>query len=226
MDGYTFITDTHLHRSVLDAELALALLYKIVNNITPSYMAEPIPPLQQSHYTLRNPDVIGRIRARTEKFRSSFHPSCLTEWNELDPEIRLAPSVTVFKKKLLSIIRPPVKSVFGIHDPMGLSRLTQFRVDLSKLNLHKFRHNFKDTVNPMFPTNDGVEDTEHFLLLCPSFAVQRQNLLAQILPLLRPLGYANFSNEVLAQILSYGDENLPNDVNRNILELTLKFMVV
>ena len=76
----------------------------------------------------------------------------------------------------------------------------------------------------MCPTNDGVEDTEHFLLLCPSFAVQRQSLLAQILPLLRPLGYAKFSNEVLAQILLYDDENLPNDVDRNILELTLKFI--
>ena len=202
----------------------LTLLYKILNNLTPSYMIEPIPPLRQSNYTLRNPDVIGRIMARTEKFKSSFYPSCLTEWNELDPEIRLAPSVTVFKKKLLSIIRPPAKSVFGIHDPMGLSHLTQLRVGLSKLNFHKFRHDFKDTVNPMCPTNDGVEDTEHFLLLCPSFAVQRQNLLAEILPLLRPYGYANLSNEVLMQLLLYGDENLPNDVNRNILELTLQFI--
>ena len=59
-------------------------------------MTEPIPPLQQSHYTLCNPDVIWRIRARTEKFKSSFYPSCLTEWKELGPEIILAPSVTVF----------------------------------------------------------------------------------------------------------------------------------
>ena len=193
----------------------LALLYKIVNSLTPSYMAEPIPPLQQSHYTLRNQGKNRKIQV---------YPSCLTEWNELDPEIRLAPPVTVFKKKLLSIIRPPAKSVFGIHDPMGLSHLTQLRVGLRKFNFHKFRHSFKDTVNPMCPTNDGVEDTEHFLLLCPSFAVQRQNLLAEILPLLRPLGYANLSNEVLTQLLLYGDENLPNDVYRNILELTLKFI--
>ena len=66
---------------------------------------------------------------------------------------------------------------------------------------HKFRHNSKDPVNPMCPTNDGVEDTEHFLLLCPSFAVQRQNLLVEILPLLQPFGYANLSNEVLTQLL-------------------------
>ena len=188
--------------------------------LTPSYMTEQIPPLQQSHYTLCIPDVIGRIRARTEKFKSSFYPSCLTEWNELDPEIRLAPSVTVFKNKLLSTIRPLVKSVFGIYDPMGLSHLTQLRVGLSKLNFHKFRHSFKDTVNPMCPTNDGVDDTAHFLLLCLSFVVQRQNLLAEILPLLRPFGYANPSNEVLMQLLLYGDENLPNDVNRHMLKLT------
>ena len=187
-------------------------------------MTEPIPPLLQSNYTLRNPDFIGRIRARTEKFKSSFYLSCLTEWNELDPEIRLSPSVTVFKKKLMSIIRPPAKSVFGIHDPMGLSHLTQLRMGLSKLNFHEFRHNFKDTVNPRCPTNDGVEDTEHFLLLCPSCAVQRQNLPAEIPPLLRPFGYANLSNEVLTQLLFYGDENLSNDVNRNILELTLQFI--
>ena len=107
---------------------------------------------------------------------------------------------------------------------MGLSHLTQLRVGLSKLNFHKFRHNFKDTVNPMCSTNDGVEETEHFLLLCPSFAFQRQNLLAEILPLLRPFRYANLSNEVLTQLLLCGDENLPDDVNRNILELTLRFI--
>ena len=39
-------------------------------------------------------------------------------------EVRLVPSVAVFKKKLLSIIRPPAKSVFGIHDPLGLSYLS------------------------------------------------------------------------------------------------------
>ena len=97
----------------------LTLFYKMMNN-------------QQSHYPLRNHDVIGRIRARAEKFKSSFYPDCLAEWNELDQEIRLAPSATSFKKKLISKIRPSASSVFGIHDPIGLSYLTQIRVGLSK----------------------------------------------------------------------------------------------
>ena len=68
-------------------------------------------------------------------------------------------------------VRPRAKSVFGIHDPKGLSYLTQLRVGLSKLNFHKFKRNFRDTINPMRPTSDGIEDTEHFSLLCPSFDV-------------------------------------------------------
>ena len=113
------------------------------------------------------------MRGRTERFQSSFYPNCIFEWNKLDPEIRLAPSVAVFKTKLLSKIRSPPKSVFGIHDPIGLSYLSQIRVGLSKLNFHKFMHNFRDTINPSCPTNDAIEDTKHFLLLCPSFETQR-----------------------------------------------------
>ena len=203
----------------------LTLFFKIVNNLTPLYSKEPIPLLHRSNYSLRNQDVIGRIGARTEKFQSSFYPHCLAEWNELDPELRHAPSVAVFKKKLLSIIRPPAKSVFGIYDPVGLSYLTQIRVGLSKLNLHKFLHNFWDTVNPMCPTNDGIEDVEHFLLFCPSFEMQRRDFLAGVSELLRSFVQIDtLPNNVLIECLLYGDKNLTDDVNRSILELTLEFI--
>ena len=139
--------------------------------------------------------------------------------------MRLAPSAAVFKKKLLAKIRPPAKSVFGIHDPKGLSYLTQLRVGLSKLNFHKFKHNFRDTINPMCPTNDGIEDTEHFLLLCPSFDAQRRDLFAGIVELIRPfIQITDLSNDSLTQLLLYGDQDLTDDLNRNILELTLRFI--
>ena len=125
----------------------------------------------------------------------------------------------------MSIIRPPAKSVFGIHDPKGLSYLTQLRVCLSKLNFHKFKHNFRNTINPMCPTSDGIEDTEHYLLLCPSFDAQRQDLLARVAELLRPfVQITDLSNDALTQLLLYGNQDLSNDLNRNILELTLRFI--
>ena len=95
---------------------------------------------------------------------------------------------------------------------------------LSKLNFHKFKHNFRDTINPMCTTNDGIEDTDHFLLLCPSFDVPRRDLLAGVSALLRPLGHTNPSNEFLMQILLYGDKDFTVNLNKDILLLTLRFI--
>ena len=99
----------------------LTLFYKFMNSLTPEYTTDPIPPQGQSRYFFRNHDVFGRIRARTERFQSSFYPHCLSEWSKLDPGIRLAPSVAAFKKKPLSIIWPAPNSVPRIRDPPGLS---------------------------------------------------------------------------------------------------------
>ena len=52
----------------------LALFFKIVNNLTPEYTRQPIPPLPQSNYRLRRPAIIGQIRARTMSFGASFCP--------------------------------------------------------------------------------------------------------------------------------------------------------
>ena len=186
--------------------------YKIINNLTPAYTKDPIPPLTQSHYVLRNQDVVGRVRTRTETFKSSFYPG-----------IRLAPSFGVFKKKLLSIIRPLVKS-FGIQDPTGLSYLSQLRVGLSKLNFHQLKYNFRDTLNPMCPTNDGIEGTEHFLLLCTSFVEPRKDLLAGRFALLRPYEYTDLQNHFLLQILLHGYRSFPGESNREIHLLTLHFI--
>ena len=147
------------------------MLYKIINNLMPDYISEPIPNMNQSNYNLQNQPVIGQIKARTEKYRASFFPDSLLEWSKLDPEIRQSPSINIFKSRLLLLIRPPSNSIFGIYDPQGLEFLTQLRVGLSKLNYHKFMHNFRKSINPMCPINDGMEDAEHFLLLCHSFQV-------------------------------------------------------
>ena len=143
---------------------------------------------------------------------------------KLDPEIRPSSSVNVFKKKLLSIIRPPPKLVYRIHDPKGLSILTQLRVGLSKLNFHKFKHNFRDTLNPLCPTNDGVENTEHYFLLCHTYAAYRLDLLNSVNAILLLHGMINLSNEDLLKIILYGHEQLPFDSNAKILTATLEYI--
>ena len=202
----------------------LVLFYKIINHLTPDYTRIPIPQRQASNYSLRRRATTGQIRARTERFKSTFYPNCLSEWENLDPEIRESRSVNVFKKQLIGLIRPPAKSVYGIHDPKRLSILTQLRVGLSKLNFHKFKHNFRDTVNPLCLISDGIEDTEHFLLLCRAYDIHRRDLLDSVNAILRPHGLSNPSNKELLQILLYGHEKLPFNSNTNILEATLKYI--
>ena len=38
------------------------------------------------------------------------------------------------------------------------------------------------------------------------------------------MNFTNLCNETLVQLLLYGDSDLPNDVYRTILELTLRFI--
>ena len=77
----------------------------------------------------------------------------------------------------------------------------------------------------MCPTSDGIEDVENFLSQSLSFVVQRQDLLAIVAALLHPfLNFTNLSNEALVQLLLYGDNDLPDDLNRAILRLTCAFI--
>ena len=93
------------------------------------------------------------------------------------------------------------------------------------MNFHKFKHNFKDTLNPLCPTNDGIEDTEHFLLLCPSFDVQRCDLLVEISQLLEPfVQINNLLNSFLIKLLLYGDKDFLDSINKCILQLTINFI--
>ena len=57
-------------------------------------------------------------------------------------------------------------------------------------------YKFRDTINPLCPSNDGIESTKHFLLLCLSFEVQRRKLLGGVYALLRPVGYIDRLEEV------------------------------
>ena len=197
---------------------------KIVNDITPDHTRCPIPQLPQAMYSFRNADVIGQIRARTTRFKTSFYPDCLSEWNKLDPEIRLPPSLNIFKTKLLKLIRHTSKLVYGIHDPKGLAVLTLLEVGLSKLNFHKFRHSFRETGNPLCPANDGVEDTEHFPLLCHSYNGPRSDLLNSVNAMLLPYGFPSLSKEVLLKFILYGDERLTIDTNKRLLQAILEFI--
>ena len=67
--------------------------------------------------------------------------------DKLDMQIRRSESFLSFKNSLLKIGRPTAKPTYNIHNPIGLKFLTRFRLGLSHLKEHKFKHNFQDCVN-------------------------------------------------------------------------------
>ena len=79
-------------------------------------------------------------------------------------------SFSVLKNHILSLIRPKKKCIFGIHVPLGLRYLFQLRVGLSSLRCHKFF----DTPSDKRLCNQGIEDTKHFLFLCPFLLLDEQ----------------------------------------------------
>ena len=75
-----------------------------------------------------------------------------------------------FKKSLLSFIKPSSSSLFSIHHPICVKLLVRLRLGFSYLREHKFRHNFHDTLNPLYSCILEPETTSHYLLGCHNFS--------------------------------------------------------
>ena len=157
----------------------LCLFHKIYNLKSPKYFYNLIPSVNR-FYDTRNNKNAPSFKCRTKYFENSLFPNVINEWNKLDINIKSATSYTAFKNVLLSFIRPKHVDTFGIHNPTGLQLLTRLRLGFSQLNEHKFRHNFRDFLNPLCQCRLEPETTSHFLLRCHLFRVERTTFLNDI----------------------------------------------
>ena len=146
----------------------LCFYYKIRHNMCPLYLTELLPIMKTHCHNLRSNRPPAVPNFRTERFKSTFFPSCSFNWNQLDTNIQNSSSLEIFKRALLIFIRPKPAGVYKIHHSKGLKLLTRLRLGLSHLREHKFRHNFNDTIDPfcLCGTN-SFETSEHFFLHCP-----------------------------------------------------------
>ena len=119
-------------------------------------------PKSETNTRTRN-NSIPTFNCRTNCFKYSFFPSTLNDWFNVDLNIRNSRSVSIFKSKLLSFIRPVQTNIYNIFDPKGLTFLTCLRLSFSHLNKHRFRHNFQDCLNPLCFSSLEL-DTSHYIL--------------------------------------------------------------
>ena len=132
------------------------------------------------------------------------------------------PTFTSLKSHLLSLIRPKIKSTFGMHDALGLRYLFQLRVNLSPLRSHKMRHNFCDTTSEICECNLGVEDIRQFLFECPFYAIQRVTLAVNVIYILQRKNLNHLGNQ--PELYLYGHPSLDLIDNRHILLSTIKYV--
>ena len=101
--------------------------------------------------------------------------------------------------------------------------LISLRLNFSHLNEHKFRHNFKNTINPMCSCAFEPETTDHYLLRFKLYTDLRLDLLNDIY-IYTINQTINFSEDQLVNVLLFGFENFTLDTNANILRRTIEFL--
>ena len=201
------------------------LFWNIAKGNSPQYLRKYIPPLQTSRNPLRlNLNHFSSIPVKTDYFANSFFPYTVNQWNRLDPSIRNSSNISIFKNALLKFIRPIPSNVFNVNDAVGLKFLTRLRLNLSHLREHKFRHNFKDTINPICSCALlTTESTMHYLLHCPFYSNQRKTLLDRLKAL--DLSTSELSEDNLIKLLLYGNpKSYCLETNTNILTFTIDFL--
>ena len=200
----------------------LIFFYKIVNGLLPKYLQSFLETYSQKTYSLRSQssDKLKSIPCRTKTFKNTFFPYCIDEWNNLDKEIRNAKSLYKFKKFLKT--EKPENSLYNFHDPVGVKLLSRLRLQFSHLNEHKFRHGFNDSVDPMCPCGSEVETTDHFFLRCQCFSIQRSELFNNLRNL--DPSFSKLDTKEKTSFLLYGSNKNSSSLNKDILEIVIKFI--
>ena len=149
--GWESLSDRRTGRRVLQ-------IHKIFNNKSPSYLKDKLRGLFSG--IPRN--TFREILCKSNRYMNSFFPDAISSWNIFIKHFNDIPSYDTLKIYINTFFRPKNKSIFGIHNPIGLRYLFQLRVGLSPLRNHKWRHIFNDTPPETCCCRQGIEDTSHF----------------------------------------------------------------
>ena len=116
-------------------------MYRIVNADAPAYLTDLMPNRvsDMSNYNLRNNQDFNIPFTRLCSFETSFFPSTLKLWNDLDPHIRCPPSLLQFKRAITYKRKATSFLIRG--DRSTEIALTRIRHNCSSLNADLYRVN-------------------------------------------------------------------------------------
>ena len=100
--------------------------------------------------------------------------------------------------------------------------LTRPRLGFSHLRKHKFRHGFKDVLNPLCYCSIEAETTTHYFLRCLFYNSNRPALMNDLENL--PISFSKVSDKNLISSLLHGDDKFNDTKNRKILMSTIRII--
>ena len=71
----------------------------------------------------------------------------------------------MFRRKLWALLNLPDME-YGIYDPLDVRLINRLCLDFSNLGEQKFRHNFAETLSPLYLCSLETENTENYFLRC------------------------------------------------------------
>jgi hypothetical protein len=202
-------------------------LYTIINLLTPSYLRDilPLQVSERSEYSLRSSENIISIPSKTEHLKKSFYPSSITDWNELDRNLRNVESISLFKSKLRDIF---CVTKYNTLYNTSLSRYssilhTRLRLGHCALNLYLYRIGCKPS--PFCECHWGIYETlSHYFLHCPLYAAQRQ-ILFSISARLLPTIWSSLSESQKVNLFLHGSDKLGYADNQTLLHNVQLFIL-
>ena len=139
----------------------MTMFYKILNGMAP-HLLHHVPEHISSNVSYRRTDIIPPFSS-TNRYDNSFFPFCISNWNNLDSNIKSSSSLSLSKTNLNKFVRPKGNIFFSIRHRFGIKLLSKIRVCLSDLRDHRFNHNF-NCANPTCSCDFDDETSVHFFL--------------------------------------------------------------
>jgi len=168
----------------------------------------------KSRYSLRS------IPARTNRFKKSFLPSVISDWNNLDISMRTSCSIGEFKSKRRDKFCVKYNRLYSATISRTASIL-HTRLRLGHCALNQYLYKISCNPSPLCDCNDGsVESTSHYLLHFARYAVPRQTLLTLSAQLFKPVS----GNDKVKFFLN-GSPGLTPKQNNELFFIVQKFII-
>ena len=211
----------------------LHLYHKIMYEPSiPEFIKEIVPNFRQtdSERCTRSTqcNLITMPIIRTSSFARSFIPTTTKLWNRLPNDLRGETSFKLFKTEINSLTNTgnPIQYL-SLGSKLGNMLHTQIRLNCSELNEHKSKLGKIDS--PKCRCGANREDTTHYLLSCPLFNAEREEMMKHISAILNK-NFRNFPQKLKLKILLYGPqegraaEYLVASALQRFVQLTRRFV--